>query len=66
MTHSYCLIRQVWSSLAKNKDLVISGESDAELNTLLLSDAILGEAKANQETKSQNNQKQCAALVQKE
>jgi len=43
---------KVWSSLAKNKDLVISGESDVELNTLMLSDAILND-KANEGTKSQ-------------
>jgi len=43
---------QVWSSLAKNKDLVISGETDTELNTLLLSDAILVD-RAGEGTKSQ-------------
>jgi len=43
---------KVWSSLAKNPDLVISGESDVELNTLMLSDAILND-KANEGTKSQ-------------
>ena len=30
---------QVWNALANNKDLVISGETDSDLNTLLLSDA---------------------------
>jgi len=44
---------RVWSSLANNKELVISGESDPELNTLLLSDAILSEQKGGKGTKSQ-------------
>jgi len=43
---------KVWGSLAKNKDLVISGETDPELNTMILSDAILSD-KANEGTKSQ-------------
>lgn len=43
----------VWTALARNKELVISGETDPELNTLMLSDAILGDAKAGKGTKSQ-------------
>jgi len=44
---------EVWKALAKNKDLVISGESDPELNTLILSDAIMGDVHADKNTKSQ-------------
>lgn len=43
---------QVWTALAANEDLVVSGEANEELNTIILCDAILG----NQEgagTKSQ-------------
>ena len=43
---------EVWTSLAGNKELILSGESDPELNTLLLSDAIL-EGKVDETTKSQ-------------
>jgi len=43
---------QVWNALANNKDLVISGETDSDLNTLLLSDAIMQD-KAKEGTKSQ-------------
>jgi len=43
---------EVWDKLATNKDLLISGESDPELNALLLSDAIL-EGKTDETTKSQ-------------
>jgi len=42
---------KVWRSLAANKDLIVSGETDPELNTLLLSDAIL-DTKVGKETKS--------------
>merc|ERR1719198_104656 len=43
---------QVWKSLSKNKDLVISGETNEELNTIMLCDAIM-DTKAGAETKSQ-------------
>jgi hypothetical protein len=43
---------KVWESLAANKDLVVSGEDNPELNTMLLSDAIMGD-KRGEETKSQ-------------
>lgn len=43
---------KVWESLSKNPSLIISGESDPELNTMLLSDAILDE-KVDELTKSQ-------------
>merc|ERR1712185_791430 len=43
---------QVWNALANNKELVISGETDSDLNTLLLSDAIMHD-KAKEGTKSQ-------------
>jgi len=43
---------RVWDALAKNPDLVISGETDPDLNTLLLSDAIMQD-KAKEGTKSQ-------------
>jgi len=43
---------KVWESLAANKDLVVSGEDNPELNTMLLSDAIMGD-KRGDETKSQ-------------
>ena len=39
--------------MAKNKDLVISGETNEELNTLLLCDAIMEGASSGHETKSQ-------------
>mmetsp|Transcript_52651 Transcript_52651/g.87479 ORF Transcript_52651/g.87479 Transcript_52651/m.87479 type:complete len:496 (-) Transcript_52651:277-1764(-) len=42
----------VWKSLAKNKELVISGEASDELNTLMLCDAMM-DAKANEATKAQ-------------
>merc|ERR1719443_522530 len=42
----------VWEALANNKDLVISGEDNPELNAILLSDAILGDQPA-ENTKSQ-------------
>ena len=44
---------KVWESLAKNKDLVVSGEDNPELNAILLSDAIMGDKPGGQETKSQ-------------
>ena len=43
---------KVWESLAKNKELVVSGEQNPELNAILLSDAIMGDMPADQ-TKSQ-------------
>jgi len=43
---------EVWKGLARNKNLVVSGESSDELNTIMLCDAIL-DAKAGHETKSQ-------------
>ena len=43
---------KVWESLAKNKDLVVSGEENPELNAILLSDAIMGDKPADS-TKSQ-------------
>jgi len=43
---------KIWESLAKNKDLVVSGEDNPELNTILLSDAIMGD-KPGEGTKSQ-------------
>ena len=43
---------KIWEKLAANKDLVISGEENPELNTLLLSDAIIGDMPA-KDTKSQ-------------
>jgi len=43
---------EVWRALATNKDLVISGEANEELNTIMLCDAIM-DAKAGHETKSQ-------------
>jgi len=42
----------VWKGLARNKELVISGESSDELNTIMLCDAIL-DSQANDATKSQ-------------
>ena len=42
----------VWKSLAANKDLVISGETNDELNTMMLCDAIM-DTKADSSTKSQ-------------
>merc|ERR1712060_769129 len=42
----------VWKGLARNKDLVVSGESSDELNTIMLCDAIL-DGKAGEATKSQ-------------
>jgi len=44
---------QVWKGLAANKELVISGETSDELNTLLLCDAIMGEQEMEKSTKSQ-------------
>jgi len=43
---------EVWSALASNEQLVVSGESDAELNTIMLCDAIMDD-KANEGSKSQ-------------
>ena len=43
----------VWEALAGNKDLIVSGETDPELNALMLSDAILDSKVASQTTKSQ-------------
>merc|ERR1711972_278483 len=43
---------EVWKGLARNKDLVVSGESSDELNTIMLCDAIL-DGKAGEATKSQ-------------
>ena len=43
---------KVWDALAKNPDLVISGEENPELNAILLSDAIMGDKPA-EATKSQ-------------
>jgi len=43
---------KVWESLANNKELVVSGEQNPELNAILLSDAIMGDMPADQ-TKSQ-------------
>lgn len=34
---------KVWSALAGNKELVVSGEDNPELNAMLLSDAIMGD-----------------------
>jgi len=42
----------VWKGLARNKNLVISGEASDELNTIMLCDAIL-DGKAGEGTKSQ-------------
>ena len=43
----------MWESLAQNKDLVVSGEDNPELNTILLSDAIMSDMPAGGETKAQ-------------
>ena len=43
---------KVWASLAQNKELVVSGESSDELNTILLCDAIMTD-KQSEETKAQ-------------
>ena len=43
----------VWEALAGNKGLIVSGETDPELNALMLSDAILDSKVASQTTKSQ-------------
>jgi len=43
----------VWKAMAANKDLVVSGETNEELNTLLLCDAIMEGATTGHETKSQ-------------
>merc|ERR1712110_1114436 len=43
---------EVWKGLARNKDLVVSGESSDEINTIMLCDAIL-DGKAGEATKSQ-------------
>jgi len=43
----------VWRAMAGNKDLVVSGETNEEINTLLLCDAIMEGATAGHETKSQ-------------
>ena len=42
----------VWTALSRNKDLVVSGETNEELNTLMLCDAIMDDQAA-QGTKSQ-------------
>lgn len=44
---------KVWRSLAANKELVVSGESNEELNTLMLCDAIMEGNPVGGETKSQ-------------
>lgn len=43
---------QVWKQLAANKDLIVSGETNEELNTMMLCDAIMDGA-AGETTKSQ-------------
>jgi len=43
---------EVWKGLARNKNLVVSGEASDELNTMMLCDAIL-DGKAGEGTKSQ-------------
>lgn len=43
---------QVWESLANNKDLVLSGEDNSELNAVMLCDAIMDSA-SDETTKSQ-------------
>jgi len=43
---------KVWEALAKNQELVISGETDSDMNTLLLSDAIMND-KTKDGTKAQ-------------
>merc|ERR1719408_898110 len=43
---------KVWEALAANKDLVVSGEDNPELNTILLSDAIMGD-QPSKDTKAQ-------------
>ena len=43
----------MWKALAANQELVVSGETNEELNTLLLCDAIMEGATPGQETKSQ-------------
>jgi len=43
---------KVWTALSANPDLVVSGEANEELNTIMLCDAIL-EDKASEATKSQ-------------
>jgi len=43
---------KVWESLAKNPQLVISGEDNPELNAILLSDAIMSDKPASGDTKS--------------
>ena len=42
----------MWEALANNKELVISGETDSDMNTLLLSDAIMND-KTKKDTKAQ-------------
>ena len=42
----------MWGALANNSELVVSGDTNPELNTLMLSDAILDD-KADERTKSQ-------------
>lgn len=44
---------KVWKGLAGNKELVLSGESSDELNSLLLCDAIMGDSPTDATTKSQ-------------
>ena len=44
---------QVWESLANNKDLVLSGEDNSELNAVMLCDAIMDSA-SDETTKSQD------------
>lgn len=43
---------KVWEGLAQNKQLVVSGETNEELNTLMLCDAIMDDPSADG-TKSQ-------------
>jgi len=43
----------VWKALARNKDLIVSGESNDELNTMMLCDAIMDGAAGGEATKSQ-------------
>merc|ERR1719421_2421862 len=42
----------VWTALSKNPDLVVSGETSNELNTMMLCDAIMDQ-KAGETTKAQ-------------
>lgn len=44
---------KVWRALASNKDLIVSGETNEELNTMLLCDAIMDGSAGGDATKSQ-------------